>query len=181
MLFLNDDVEILAPDWLQRMQRYLDLPDIGAVGATLFYPDGELQHGGIETDPAWIATEVKKSLAPQEAAGIRDVSAVTGACLLTTRTALNRVGGFDESFGVHYNDVDYCLALRQAGLRVIQASDVCLKHHESVTRGRKDPLTDHEFGEARKRMQKKWGSLLNERYRVTYAAAAITRIMDVPS
>lgn len=179
VLFLNDDVEILSPDWLRRMLRYLDLPATGAVGATLFYPNGGLQHGGIETDFEWIATDVKGSLAPQEVAVIRDVSAVTGACLLTTRAAIARVGGLDEAFPVHYNDVDFCLALRQAGLRVVQAADVRLKHHESVTRGRSNISADTKFREARERMQRKWGSFLKERYRVTYQAAATTRIVNV--
>ncbi len=180
VLFLNDDVEVLAPDWLQRMQRYLDLPGIGAVGAALYYPDGDLQHGGVETDGALVATAVKKSLAPQEMAGVRDVSAVTGACLLTTRSALSMVGGFDESFPVHYNDVDFCLALRQAGLRVIQAADVRLRHHESATRERPNIAVDAEFAGARKRMQMKWGDFLKERYRVTYLEGGITRMIDVP-
>ena len=181
VLFLNDDVEILSPDWLRRMQRYLDLPGIGAVGAMLFYPDGGLQHGGIETDPEWIATEVKRSLAPQEMAVVRDVSAVTGACLLTTRTAIAKVGGLDETFHTHYNDVDFCLTLRQAGYRVIQAADVRLKHHESVTRGRSNISVDAKFSEARERMRRKWGTFLNERYRVTYQVAATTRIINVAS
>lgn len=181
VLFLNDDVEILAPDWLRRMQRYLDLPGIGAVGAMLFYPDGGLQHGGIETDPEWIATEVKRALAPQAVPGVRDVSAVTGACLLTTRSAITRVGGLDEAFPTHYNDVDFCLALRLAGYRVIQAGDVRLKHHESVTRGRVNRSDDAEFNEAIGRMRKKWGDFLRERYRVTFQVAATTRILSAKS
>ncbi len=180
VLFLNDDVEILAPDWLRRMQRYFDLPGIGAVGAMLFYPDGSLQHGGIETDPEWIAGEVKRSLAPQELAAVRDVSAVTGACLLTTRAALDRVGGLDDAFPSHYSDVDFCLALRQAGYRVIQAADVRLKHYESATRGRVRS-DDAKWNEAIGRMRRKWGGFLKERYRVTYQVAATTRILSAKS
>jgi len=181
VLFLNDDVEILTPDWLLRMQRYLDLPEIGAVGATLFYPDGSLQHGGIETDPDWIAADVKRTLLPQETAGIRDVSAVTGACLLTTRSAVARVGGLDEALPTHYNDVDFCLALRAAGYRVIQAGDVRLTHHESVTRGRLERSDDAEWNRAIGRMRRKWGGFLRERYRVSFQVAATTRILNVKS
>jgi GT2 family glycosyltransferase len=178
VLFLNDDVEILAPDWLCRMHRYLDLPHTGAVGATLFYLDGSLQHGGIETDPYWVAGEVKRSVAPQEAAGVRDVSAVTGACLLTTRSAIAGVGGLDEALPNHYGDVDFCLALRQAGYRVVQAADVRLKHHESVTRGRVERTDDPVWNKAMNRMRRKWGDLLKERYRVTFQMAAVTRILS---
>jgi glycosyltransferase involved in cell wall biosynthesis/LmbE family N-acetylglucosaminyl deacetylase len=181
VLFLNDDVEILEPDWLRRMQRFLDLPGTGAVGAMLFYPDGGLQHGGIETHPEWIAADVKRSLAPSEMAGVRDVSAVTGACLLTTRSAIARVGGLDEAFPTHYNDVDFCLALRVAGYRVIQAADVRLKHHESVTRGRVARADDAAWNEAIARMRRKWGRLLKERYRITFQMAATTRILSAKS
>lgn len=181
VLFLNDGVEVLAPDWLRRMQRYLDLPGIGAVGATLFYPHGGLQHGGIETDPEWIAGELKRALAPQEVAGVRDVSAVTGACLLTTRAAVARVGGFDEALPTHYNDVDFCLALRQAGYRVVQAADVRLRHHESSTRGRIVDSNDVSWNDAKSRMRRKWGDFLRERYRVSFQLAATTRILSTKS
>ena len=181
VLFLNDDVEILTADWLRRMQRFLDLPGTGAVGAMLFYPDGELQHGGIETHPEWIAAEVKQLPVSPGVAGVRDVSAVTGACLLTTRSAIARVGGLDEAFPTHYNDVDFCLALRQAGYRVIQAADVRLKHHESVTRGRVERPDDPEWNEAIARMRRKWGEGLQERYRITFQMAATTRILSAQS
>lgn len=181
VLFLNDDVEILEPDWLRRMQRFLDLPGTGAVGAMLFYPDGELQHGGIETDPEWIASDVKRSFGLDGVAGIRDVSAVTGACLLTTRATIARVGGFDDAFPTHYSDVDFCLALRQAGYRVIQAADVRLKHHESATRGRVERPDDAGFNAAIGRMRRKWGGFLRERYRVTFQVAATTRILSAKS
>lgn len=179
VLFLNDDVEVLHKDWLRRMHRYLGLPGIGAVGALLYFPNGGLQHAGIETDPDWIAANVERSLGSQEAAAIRDVSAVTGACLLTTRAVLGRVGGLDESLPVHYNDVDYCLALRQAGYSVVQASDVRLKHDESATRGRVQRSDDQVWMEAIARMRTKWGSFLKERYRPRFRAERATRMLSM--
>ena len=177
VLFLNDQVEIIEPDWLRRMQRFLDLPGTGAVGAMLYHPDGELEHGGIETDQEWIASHVTRSFGLDGVPGIRDVSAVTGACLLTTRAAIARLGGFDDAIPTRYGDVDFCLALRQAGYRVLQAADVRLKYHASATRGRVERPDDAGFNEEIGRMRRKWGSLLRERYRVTLQIAATARIL----
>jgi len=161
LLFLNDDVEILKRDWLKRMVRYLALPEVGAVGAFLTYPDGGIQHNGIKTDQTWIADNQMEMDHPLLAAQCRNVSAVTGACMLTSRNAFDSVGGFDEDFPVNYNDVDYCLALRANGYRIVQANDVRLCHHESRTRGYPEPVL---WESEKKRLLDKWGDMLAERY-----------------
>jgi len=161
LLFLNDDVEILERDWLKRMVRYLALPKVGAVGAFLTYPDGGIQHNGIKTDPTWIADNLMEEDHPLLAAQCRNVSAVTGACMLTSREAFESVGGFDEDLPVNYNDVDYCLALRTAGYRIVQANDVHLCHHESRTRGYPETVL---WESEKNRLRDKWGELLAERY-----------------
>ncbi len=142
LLFLNDDVVPLRPGWLAGMVRTARLDGVGAVGAVLSYPDGRVQHAGIiihggafpkcrhvfrycrvdehQVEP-WIAVD-------------REQSAVTGACLLTRRADFERVGGFDERFALVFNDVDYCLRLRDRGLSSVVCAGARLAHHESVSR-----------------------------------------------
>ncbi|GLR13224.1 hypothetical protein GCM10007907_20140 [Chitinimonas prasina] len=167
LLFLNDDVTVQHPEWLQRMARFMRLPGVGVVGATLFFPDGSLQHNGIETDPQWIAAELRSWGERYECLLNRNVSAATGACLLVRRDALLAAGGFDCRFAVNYNDVDFCLAVRQAGWRIVQAVDARLTHDASTTRGstaNDDPVWQAEAA----LMREKWGTQLRERYRSRY-------------
>lgn len=187
LLFLNDDVAWDAPDTLRQLARYLTLDRaIGAVGARLDYgPEqgGGLQHDGIITARDSIAS----NLGDAHRAGYqldvpRNVSAVTGACLLTPRAAFTACGGFDERLAVSYNDVDYCLHLRRLGYRIVQASDVRLTHRESRTRGRLDtPEKRTQWQAEAQLMRDKWGDFLDEshalRYQHHYAG---TRIVNIP-
>jgi GT2 family glycosyltransferase/SAM-dependent methyltransferase len=139
LLFLNDDTEVITPDWLESLLEFSQEEDIGAVGAKLLFPDGRVQHagtavlGGNPTHPLM--------LWPGDAWGPmgslvlhRNWSAVTGACLMTRRAAFGQVAGFDERFAVCYNDVDYCLRLQRLGLRVVYQPAARLYHHESASR-----------------------------------------------
>ena len=142
ILHLNNDVNALERGWLEEMASWFVQPDIGAVGAKLLYPDKTLNHTGIIIGPhGGLAdtpfAKVAQADAPVEWHAVaREVSAVTGACLMT-RTALYReLGGFDEAdFGVAYNDVDYCLRVRAAGHRIIYTPQAKLMHWGSATRG----------------------------------------------
>jgi len=142
VLHLNNDVNALEPGWLEEMATWFLQADVGVVGARLDYPDKTLNHTGIIIGPhGGLADTPFAKVAPGEVplewhAAAREVSAVTGACLLT-RTALYReLGGFDEKdFGVAYNDVDYCLRVRAAGRRVIYTPQARLMHWGSATRG----------------------------------------------
>lgn len=143
ILFLNNDIEIREKDWLQNLVRPLiEDPSVGAVGGRLLYPDGRIQHGGIFTGVGGIAVEAFRHLAPGEP-GIdgrplleQEFSAVTGACLLTRRHLFLDQGGFNvRDLAVAYNDVDYCLRLREIGYRVVWTPHATLVHHESQTRG----------------------------------------------
>jgi glycosyltransferase involved in cell wall biosynthesis/LmbE family N-acetylglucosaminyl deacetylase len=181
LLFLNDDIEIKHANWLRNMSRYLYLDGVGAVGATLFYPNKRLQHNGIETHPEWIARNIDEWGAKNPLRITRNVSAVTGACLLTQRSVWEKVNGFDEKISVYYNDVDFCLAIRAHELRIVQANDVELTHHEKVTYGKDDnpekqALSHKEINF----MQEKWGEQLAERYMPRYdVQAKQTRILHV--
>jgi GT2 family glycosyltransferase len=124
LLFLNDDTEIITPDWLECMLEYSQQPGIGAVGVKLLFPDGRIQHVGVvllDGDPCH----------PYYANGgtemgywagnylTRNTSAVTGACLMTPADLFHELGGFDEGFPLNYNDVDYCLRVLGNGKRVV--------------------------------------------------------------
>lgn len=187
LLFLNDDVAWEGADTLRQLARYLTLDSaIGAVGARLEYgPEqgGGLQHDGIITARDSIAS----NLGDAHRAGYqlevpRNVSAVTGACLLTPRAAFTACGGFDERLAVSYNDVDYCLHLRRLGYRIVQASDVVLTHRESRTRGHLDTDGKRQQWQAEARlMRDKWGDFLDERYALRYQHHYIgTRIIHIP-
>lgn len=147
MLMLNNDTEVLAPGWLSSMMGHASLPGVGAVGARLLYPDGTVQHAGVLVgmDGGYSWHAFPRLPAAEQGYGAyatttRDASAVTAACLLVRTDTYRGLGGLDaERFGVAYNDVDFCLRLRAAGLRVVWCAEAELVHHESVSRG---PRTD---------------------------------------
>jgi GT2 family glycosyltransferase len=187
LLFLNDDVDLVSPEALKRLGSYLALdPAIGAVGARLHYgPEegGGIQHDGIETHPEWVARNINGDAEDDDDIGLpRNVSAVTGACLLTPRAAFDQCGGFEERLAVSFNDVDYGLALRRHGWRVVQASDVVCTHHESRTRGAPDsPAKIAQLRQEASLMREKWGSFLEERHRLRYERSLVgTRILHIP-
>jgi len=186
LLFLNDDVAWDAPDTLERLARYLTLDlQIGAVGMALHYgkdQGGGLQHDGVATDPVWVARNIQDELDGKGLGIPRNVSAVTGACLLTPRAVFERCGGFDERLAVSYNDVDYGLHLRRLGYRVVQASDVQGRHHESKTRGTPDtPAKLAQLAQEGQWMRDKWGDLLRETHRLDYQSRFVgSRIVHMP-
>lgn len=140
---LNNDTEVISPDWLEEMVGHLLQPDVGAVGAKLYYPDGRVQHAGDVVGAGGCANHLH-SMIPHDAPGYcnraivaQELSAVTAACLLTRKTIFYEVGGLDARFlRVAFNDVDYCLKLRKAGYKVVWTPHAELYHHESVSRGR---------------------------------------------
>jgi GT2 family glycosyltransferase/glycosyltransferase involved in cell wall biosynthesis len=142
VLHLNNDVNAIEPGWLEEMAAWFTQPDVGVVGAKLIYPDRSLNHTGIVIGPhggladtPWARFDEGK-VAPGWHAAVREVSAVTGACLLTRSDLYRQLGGFDEGdFGVAYNDVDYCLRVRAAGHRVLYTPQAKLMHWGSATRG----------------------------------------------
>lgn len=163
LLFLNDDVEILDTGWLTAMNRYFELDGVGIVGTTLLYPGGELQHNGVRTHPDWLADNIRTTGSYGELAVSRNVAAVTGACLLVRRDVFDAVGGFDERLAVNYNDVDFCLAARYGGYRIVQAADVRLVHHESISRGVDDnPERKARWEKEMDLLRAKWGDYLND-------------------
>lgn len=140
LLFLNDDTEVLTPDWLERMAGYAQLPHVGAVGAKLLYPSGETQHAGVLNLSEGPIHAFLNTSADSPGYFMRnlleyDWLAVTGACLMLEAKKFHTVGGFDESFPVAYNDVELCFRLADAGLYNVVCQAVRVRHYESQTRG----------------------------------------------
>lgn len=141
VLFLNNDTEVVTPDWIEAMLEQAQRPQIGAVGVKLLYPDNTIQHAGVIVGLGGVAGHSHKYF-PADAPGyfytlqtINNFSAVTAACLMVRRAAFDDVGGFDEELAIAFNDVDFCLRLRAAGYRNIYLPHVVLYHHESKSRG----------------------------------------------
>jgi GT2 family glycosyltransferase len=136
LVFLNNDTEVLTTDWLDRLIEQAMRPEVGAVGPRLLFPDGKVQHEGIIVG-AWRghANSVEWGNWWRMGDLLRDVSAVTGACMATRPGVYWRVGGYDERLRVAYNDVDFCLRLHQAGYQVVYEPDAALLHAEGSTRG----------------------------------------------
>jgi glycosyltransferase involved in cell wall biosynthesis len=142
LCFVNNDIEVTDGDWLREMASHGVRPDVGAVGAKLLYPDGHIQHAGVVVGLGGVAGHAFKSLVRNHPGYFgrlcvtHEVGAVTAACMLTKASSFWQVGGFDaENLAVAFNDVDYCLKLREAGQRIIMTPFACLIHAESASRG----------------------------------------------
>ena len=140
VLLLNNDTEVITPEWIEQMLGPCMRKDVGVVGAKLFFPDDTIQHVGVifnsdGPDHAYYQALPSAPTNADEALLTHDVAAVTGACLLTSRSTYDAIGGFDESFTVNYNDVDFCLRVLATGARVVECTTAELHHHESVSRG----------------------------------------------
>lgn len=138
LVFLNDDVEPLSPEWLGEMLAQANRPGVGPVGAKLLYPSGAIQHAGMAVGIMQGAGHLHRDTFGAEHWNwlpfTRNVSAVTGACLAVRKTVFEELGGLDESFAVNYNDVDFCLRARQAGYQVIIEPAAVLRHYECQSR-----------------------------------------------
>jgi len=168
---INNDIEVITPQWLDEMMSLAIQPGVGAVGARLWYPNDTLQHGGCITGLGGVAGHSHKHL-PKGQFGyfnrarlIQTLSAVTAACLVVKKSIYQEVGGLDEvSLKIALNDVDFCLRVREAGYRNIWTPYAELYHHESATRGYEDtPEKQLRFRYEMLYMQKRWGdTLLND-------------------
>ena len=168
LCLLNNDTEIITPDWLEIMVGHLIQPGVGVVGAKLYYSDGRIQHAGDTVGPGGCAHHLHAFLDRADpgycdrAILAQDLSAVTAACLLTWRHLYLQLGGFDEEhLPVAFNDVDYCLRVREHGWRVVWTPRAELYHHESVSRGKQeDPRKITRAARELAYMRQRWGAVM---------------------
>jgi GT2 family glycosyltransferase len=142
LLFLNDDMEVLTPDWIERMVMYSGYAGIGAVGAQLRWEDERVQHAGVVLErglPGHVYRGAGGELSGylQNVLVTQNYLAVTGACLMTPREVFDAVGGLPVELPLNYNDIYYCLAVRDQGRRVVYDADTILYHFESSSRDTK--------------------------------------------
>ena len=168
--FLNNDVDVISQEWLSEMTALAVLPEVGAVGAKLLYPDGRVQHAGVVLGVGGVANHFFHLLDGAETGYLgravltSTVSAVTAACLVLRRAVFEQVGGFDaHNLPVAFNDVDLCLRIRELGYRNVWAPHALLFHHESASRG-DDQSPEHidRFRREVEFMQYKWGEMLQD-------------------
>lgn len=164
ILFLNNDIEIITPDWIEELLRYTQRNDVGATGMKLYYPDDTIQHAGVVLGVGEIAAHAHMGCKKDNlgyfgrSSFVQNFSAVTAAAMMVKASLFRELGGFDEAFAVAYNDVDLCMRIRNAGFLIVWTPYAEAYHYESVSRG-KDDATD----ENRQRLKKE-GALFLERW-----------------
>src|ERR1700710_691263 len=158
LLLLNDDMEVVTPDWLERMVMYSSLPEIGAVGGKLLWEDGRIQHVGVRFEHG-LPGHLYRGFAGDFSGYAntiriaRNCLAVTGACLMTRRELFDEVGGLSSTLPVNYNDIDYCLKMYAGDRRTVYDPDLVMYHFESSTRSTE--VNDWE----KERLLERWASL----------------------
>lgn len=144
LLFLNNDVTVITPDWLTELAGLCQRKEVGAAGVKLLYPDNTIQHAGCVIGIGGIAGHMFVDMPANrtgylhKASLLQDMSAVTAACMIMKKQVFDQVGGFTEELAVAFNDVDLCLKINKAGSLVVYDPYVQLYHMESKTRGAED-------------------------------------------
>ncbi|MFP3797512.1 glycosyltransferase [Paraburkholderia sp. SIMBA_027] len=166
--FINNDIEIIHPDWLLEMVTQLSQPNVGAVGAKLYYANDTIQHAGVVLGLYGVAAHGHRHF-PRNTIGyfgrpmlVQNMTAVTAACMLVRKDVFDRVGGYDEvNLTVGYNDVDLCLKIREAGYDIVYTPFAELYHLESISRGANLSAAQIER-DARERayMMSRWGDVI---------------------
>lgn len=166
--FINNDIQVVHPEWLGEMVANIARKDVAAVGARLLFPNGTIQHAGVIVGVGGVAGHQFKTY-PMNSLGYfcravlpQNLSAVTAACMLVHKHLFDQVGGFDQQhLAVAFNDIDLCLKLRAAGKLIVYTPYAELVHHESVSRGYEDsPEKKARFKREFKVMQDRWGEVL---------------------
>ena len=168
LVLLNNDTEIIEPEWLTRMLGDCMRPEVGIVGAMLYYPDDTIQHAGVIIGIGGVAGHIFKYF-PRGYEGHfmkallqQDLSAVTAACLMVKRKVFEEVGGLEEQLEVAFNDVDFCLKVRDKGYLIVFEPGAELYHYESKSRGAENtPEKVERFNGEATFMMKKWKKILS--------------------
>lgn len=169
ILFLNNDTEVINTEWINELLMYAQLEDVGFVGARLFYPNDTLQHCYLKTGAGehGVAIHMGLNFAKNDygyldrIGFVQNVNALTGACFMISKDKFLKLGGFDEKLPVAYNDVDICIASKNAGLMNVYTPYATLYHHESLSRGVDEAERLNKDAEY---MHTKWGEKLKDPY-----------------
>ena len=167
LLFLNNDIEVINSDWLGEMLSNCQREEVGAVGAKLYYPDNTDQHAGVIVGIGGVAGSVFVGLKRgytgymHRASIQQNLSAVTAACMMVKKSVFEEVGGFEEELKVAFNDIDFCLKIREKGHLIVYDPYVELYHYESKTRGAEDTTEKiRRFQSEIEYMRSHWSSIL---------------------
>ena len=162
-LFLNNDIEVISPEWMDELVGYVMRPGVGIVGARLFYPDGRIQHAGVVVGYRRAAAHVAIGNDGSDAGYFgrticaQEYSAVTAACMMVKKDCFEEIGGFEEDLQIAYNDVDLCLKAREKGYLVVYNPAVQLYHYESRSRGADiTPDKQKRFEKEKYFLRKRW-------------------------
>jgi GT2 family glycosyltransferase len=152
LLLVNDDIEILASNWIEHLLFHFEKPHVGVVGAKLLYPDGKIQHAGVVSNKGYC--DHVRRLFPGEEAGyffsttsVRNYQAVTGAVMLVRRKIYEELGGFQEVLPMNLNDIDFCFRVKKAGFTIVYEPKSVLEHLESASREFQDRRETENFQE----------------------------------
>lgn len=168
LCLLNNDVEVICSTWLTEMTSHAIRPDIGAVGAMLYFPDDTIQHAGVIigmsgcADHWYSGTPRYHPLLPERVKHVQSISAVTGACLVIRKEIFHEVGGFDaDNLPIAFNDIDLCLKIKEKGYRNLFTPFAELYHYESATRGQDNsPEKQNRLSREVDYMRHRWGHLM---------------------
>ena len=167
LLFLNNDVEILTPQWMEEMLQICQQKDVAITGAKLYYPDDTIQHAGVVLGLGGIAGHIMCKASREDpgyfgrTVTVQEISAVTAACMMIRTEDFHNVGGFDETFQVAFNDIDLCMKIRAAGKKIVFTPYAELYHYESKSRGLEDtPEKQFRFDKEVKAFEAKWSEQL---------------------
>lgn len=169
LLLLNNDTEIISPNWLEEMLMFVQRDDVGVVGAKLYYEDDTVQHAGVIVGIGGTAGHAHKGFFKDNGGYIhrlgivQNLSAVTGACLMTRCDVWEKMHGLDEAFKVAFNDIDFCLRVREAGYLVVFTPYAELYHYESKSRGYEDtPEKKFRFSNEAKMLKERWHEIIEK-------------------
>lgn len=169
IVLLNNDIEILTPDWLEQMLMFTQREDVGAAGMMLYYPDDTIQHAGVILGIGGVAGHSHKYFKRGDYGYVsrltiaQNLSAVTAACMMLRAEVYRQVGGLDEGFAVAFNDVDLCMKIREAGYLIVWTPYAEAYHYESKSRGLEDtPEKQRRFEGEVYRFMEKWGKALEQ-------------------
>jgi GT2 family glycosyltransferase len=166
-VLLNNDVEIITPSWLEEMLMFVQRADVGAAGMMLYYPDDTVQHAGVILGIGGIAGHSHKYYARGDNGYMsrltlaQNLSAVTAACMMVKTSVYFEVGGLDETLAVAFNDVDFCMKIRDRGYLIVFTPYGEAYHHESKSRGLENTKEKKErFYRETVTFIKKWNAIL---------------------